>query len=203
MSAPWNYFVSMTPYIRAAGALLVALGILAAPLTGIPHSPQAGAQAAEHGNGNGGGNGNGNGNGGGNGNGNGNGGNNGNGGGSGNNGNGNGNGGGGSPATVPGGGVGNAGSPPGLGGPPPPGLPADPGGPPDQTLARDAVESQRALPLENILGAVREVSDGKPIDARLIEVGGFLLYEVRVLEADGRVRRLYYYAKSGLPVERD
>ncbi len=70
----------------------------------------------------------------------------------------------------------------------------------DQDSALDAVRTHRALPFERIAEAVQQESAGRIIDARLVELRGFLLYEVKVIEASGMVTNLYYYAKSGLPV---
>lgn len=69
--------------------------------------------------------------------------------------------------------------------------------PADEETALDAVEQGRALPLEAITARIRETTPGTIIDAELMTVQGFLLYEVKVLQADGSVARLYYYAQSG------
>ena len=66
----------------------------------------------------------------------------------------------------------------------------------DQDLAVRAVEDLRALPLETIASKVHETTPGEIIDARLITVAGFLLYEVKVLEGE-RLTVDYYYARSG------
>jgi hypothetical protein len=64
-------------------------------------------------------------------------------------------------------------------------------------VALEAVRSQRALPLEQIVARAQQFSDGQVIDARLISVRGFLLYELKVLETTGDVVDLYFYARSG------
>jgi hypothetical protein len=66
-----------------------------------------------------------------------------------------------------------------------------------QDMALEAVRSDRALPLEQIVARAQQLSDGQVIDARLITVRGFLLYELKVLEATGDVVDLYFYARSG------
>lgn len=73
----------------------------------------------------------------------------------------------------------------------------------DSELALAAVRSQRALPLEQILETANEDHDGRLIDARLITVGNFLLYELKLLEPNGDVETLYYYARSGIQVRED
>ena len=67
----------------------------------------------------------------------------------------------------------------------------------EQELALDAVRSARALPLDQIVAAARHHTSGEVIDARLIEVRGFLLYELKVIEPGGDVADLYFYARSG------
>jgi hypothetical protein len=70
-----------------------------------------------------------------------------------------------------------------------------------QDEAVTAVSNKKILPLERILVAARLFTDGEVIDAKLINVKGFLLYDLRVLEPDGDVSDLYFYARSGVLVE--
>jgi hypothetical protein len=67
----------------------------------------------------------------------------------------------------------------------------------DQGGALAAVQSDRALPLDKILANARQYTSGDIIDARLITIRGFLLYELKVLDTTGDVRNLYFYAQSG------
>jgi uncharacterized membrane protein YkoI len=67
----------------------------------------------------------------------------------------------------------------------------------DQSGAIEAVESRRALPLEQIITKARLHTQGEIIDAQLVSVEGFLLYELKVVEANGDVDELYFYALSG------
>ena len=69
-----------------------------------------------------------------------------------------------------------------------------------QEGALDAVRSNRALPLEEILSRARLLADGEVIDAQLIEVRRILVYEIKVLGRGGDVQDLYFYARSGAPV---
>ena len=69
-----------------------------------------------------------------------------------------------------------------------------------QDRVLEAVRARRAIPLENMLDLAGAVVDDEVIDARLVEVRGFLLYEIKVIGAQGDVRQLYFYARSGLPV---
>lgn len=67
----------------------------------------------------------------------------------------------------------------------------------DQSRAIDAVKSYRALPLEQIMTKARLHTQGEIVDAQLISLNGFLLYELKVVEANGDVDELYFYALSG------
>jgi hypothetical protein len=67
--------------------------------------------------------------------------------------------------------------------------------------ALTAVRDHRALPLEDILLRAKLLTDGEIIDAQLIAVQDILLYELKVLGKTGDVSELYFYARSGLPVE--
>ncbi len=67
--------------------------------------------------------------------------------------------------------------------------------------ALTAVRDHRALPLEDILLRAKLLTDGEIIDVQLIAVQDILLYELKVLGKAGDVSELYFYARSGLPVE--
>jgi hypothetical protein len=69
----------------------------------------------------------------------------------------------------------------------------------EQALA--AVRKGLALPLEEILLRAQLMTDGDIIDCQLIAVQDILLYELKVLGKAGDVSELYFYARSGLPVE--
>lgn len=69
--------------------------------------------------------------------------------------------------------------------------------PSPQDMALDAVRAERALPLEQIIARAGEVTSGAVIDTRLFTLRGFLLYELKVLEENGDVVDLYFYARSG------
>lgn len=70
----------------------------------------------------------------------------------------------------------------------------------DQERARSAREAGRALPLASILDRVRQSTPGVVLGVELEEEGGRVLYEVKVLRPDGRVRLLAYDAATGRPV---
>lgn len=65
-----------------------------------------------------------------------------------------------------------------------------------------AVQSGEAVPLAHIAESLRESDAGEVIDAKLVQSGQFLLYQLKVLSADGRVTNQLYYARSGQPVVR-
>jgi hypothetical protein len=71
----------------------------------------------------------------------------------------------------------------------------------EQDAALDAVKDGRALPLETILGVAKSATPGEVLDARLVTVNGFLLYELKILAPNGySVSKAYYYARSGKQV---
>jgi uncharacterized membrane protein YkoI len=70
----------------------------------------------------------------------------------------------------------------------------------DQERARSAREAGRALPLASILDRVRQSTPGVVLGVELEDEGGRVLYEVKVLRPDGRVRLLAYDAATGKPV---
>jgi uncharacterized membrane protein YkoI len=88
-----------------------------------------------------------------------------------------------------------------------PGSSAAPGSPEqaivtlDQDAALELVRSQRALPLEDIMARARLLVEGEIVDAHLIQVRGFLLYEIKVVDTDGDVSDIYFYARSGERVQ--
>lgn len=72
--------------------------------------------------------------------------------------------------------------------------------PSSQEYAAQAVSSGRAVPLDRVLGPAQDQTGGTLIDTRLLTVDGFLLYELKMLRADGTLDTLYYYAQTGNPV---
>ncbi len=71
----------------------------------------------------------------------------------------------------------------------------------DQNAALELVQSQKALPLEEIMKLARLQIEGEIVDAHLIQVRGFLLYELKVVDTDGDVSNIYFYARSGERVQ--
>lgn len=67
----------------------------------------------------------------------------------------------------------------------------------DEDVALEAVQADDALPLKDILRELRKSTDDKVIDARLFSRNGVLVYELKVLGSDGRVRIHRYEAGSG------
>jgi uncharacterized membrane protein YkoI len=70
-----------------------------------------------------------------------------------------------------------------------------------QEAALTAVRRGRALPLDEIMLRASLIIEGEIIDAQLMEVRNVLLYELKVLGKSGKVSDVYFYARSGLPVE--
>jgi uncharacterized membrane protein YkoI len=67
----------------------------------------------------------------------------------------------------------------------------------DHDRARRAVEEGRILPLKDILVRAQGAYPGQVIEAELEDEGGAIVYEIKILTADGRVMKLYYNAASG------
>ncbi|WP_188908624.1 PepSY domain-containing protein [Aureimonas endophytica] len=63
--------------------------------------------------------------------------------------------------------------------------------------ALEAVQANEALPLDQIVTAARHLTEGEIIDARLELVDKMLEYELKVLEANGDVRRYSFDARTG------
>lgn len=67
----------------------------------------------------------------------------------------------------------------------------------DHDRARRAVDEGRILPLKDILSRAQEAYPGQVIEAELEDEGGAIVYEIKILTADGRVMKLYYKAATG------
>lgn len=63
--------------------------------------------------------------------------------------------------------------------------------------ALEAVQSNRALPLDDIIAIARHLTTGQIIDTRLHPVKGLLRYELKVLETNSEVRRYIFNARTG------
>ncbi|MFJ6324340.1 MULTISPECIES: PepSY domain-containing protein [unclassified Rhizobium] len=63
--------------------------------------------------------------------------------------------------------------------------------------ALEAVQSDRALPLDGIVAIARHLTKGEIIDTRLHAVRGVLQYELKVLETNSEVRRYSFNARTG------
>lgn len=67
----------------------------------------------------------------------------------------------------------------------------------DHDRARRAVEQGRALPLRVVLDQVERQFQGRAVNVELVREHGRLIYEIRLLQADGRVVKLEVDAASG------
>ena len=67
----------------------------------------------------------------------------------------------------------------------------------DHDRARRAVDEGRILPLKEILSRAQGAYPGQVIEAELEDEGGAIVYEIKILTADGRVMKLYYKAATG------
>lgn len=69
--------------------------------------------------------------------------------------------------------------------------------PKDQDVAREAVKKREVLSLDTVTALVGETTKGRVLDVELVRLASVYLYEVTVLEPDGRLYKLYYNARSG------
>jgi hypothetical protein len=74
---------------------------------------------------------------------------------------------------------------------------------PDEDIALEAVRSREAVPLDEVLGTLRELTRDRIIDTQLISRRGMLVYEVKVISADGFVRVFRFDAGTGRQVSLD
>lgn len=69
--------------------------------------------------------------------------------------------------------------------------------PNDGKVARDAIRKHQVLSLDEVTVLIGKTTKGRVLDIELVRLDGALTYEVTVLEADGRLHKLYYNAGSG------
>lgn len=74
---------------------------------------------------------------------------------------------------------------------------ADDGHDHDHDRARRAVEEGRILPLKDIIARAETAYPGQLIEAELEEERGVMVYEITMLNTDGRVMKLRYDAQTG------
>lgn len=67
--------------------------------------------------------------------------------------------------------------------------------------ARRAVEAGEILSLRTILDRAAAAHAGEFIEAELEDEHGMLVYEIKLLTAEGQVVKLYYDARTGEPLE--
>lgn len=76
-------------------------------------------------------------------------------------------------------------------------LPAPPASAQDHDKAREAVSSGQAQPLDAILPKVRARYPGRLLDAKLTGSRGKYRYVIKILDKNGKVRRVTVDARSG------
>lgn len=73
--------------------------------------------------------------------------------------------------------------------------------PKDDKVAREAAKKNQVLSLEAVTALVGKASTGRVLDVQLLRLDGIYVYEVTVLEADGRLHKLYFNARSGASLD--
>lgn len=67
----------------------------------------------------------------------------------------------------------------------------------DHDRALEAVQRGEVMPLEQVLAAVRAKVDGVVVRTKLEQEDGVWVYELKVLDREGRMREIYVNAKTG------
>lgn len=75
----------------------------------------------------------------------------------------------------------------------PPGIEIDE----DHETARKALEQREVLPLGEVLAKIEQEQPGDVIEIELERKGGVWIYELELIDTDGRVRELDIDARSG------
>jgi uncharacterized membrane protein YkoI len=71
----------------------------------------------------------------------------------------------------------------------------------DSEDARHAVSEDDALPLKDVLAAFNERYSGSVVDVQLLRGNNALRYRIKFIDAEGKVRRAFFDAVSGAPVQ--
>lgn len=71
----------------------------------------------------------------------------------------------------------------------------------DHDRARRAVEAGEIKPLREIFTVAEAAYGGQLVEAELERRGGRMVYELKLLTVEGRLLKVYYDARSGLPLE--
>ncbi len=66
----------------------------------------------------------------------------------------------------------------------------------DHERARQALESGRVQSLQTVLAKIARDYPGQVLEVELEEEAGMLAYEIKILQADGQLLKLYVNAKS-------
>ncbi|WP_284617727.1 PepSY domain-containing protein [Aquabacterium humicola] len=73
----------------------------------------------------------------------------------------------------------------------------------DHDRARAAAAAGEVMPLPKLLETVRRTFPGEVLEVELEREHGRWVYELRLLQPDGRLLKLHVDARSGVPLERD
>jgi len=73
----------------------------------------------------------------------------------------------------------------------------------DHERAKQLMETGDILPLENILNNARDVYSGKIIEVELESENGQLIYELEILDKNGKVWELQFDAYTGKLLDND
>lgn len=71
----------------------------------------------------------------------------------------------------------------------------------DSERAKQRVDARDALPLDIVMQTFREMGDFMLIDVRLQRSNKTLLYVFKYVDGSGKVKKCYFDARTGLPIE--
>lgn len=71
----------------------------------------------------------------------------------------------------------------------------------EQDRARDAVRAGQIMPLDRVLARVRQTWPGEVLEVELEQKHGLWVYDIRLLQPDGQLRKLRLDARDAAPLK--
>lgn len=68
----------------------------------------------------------------------------------------------------------------------------------DHNRALEALQRGEVIPLEKVLATLRATNDGSVVSTKLEREDGKWVYELKLIGRDGRLRKIYIDAKTGV-----
>jgi hypothetical protein len=70
----------------------------------------------------------------------------------------------------------------------------------EQDRAREAVQAGQVMPLDKVLALVRHSWPGEVLEVELVQKHGLWIYDIRLLQPDGRLQKLKLDARNAQPL---